>query len=297
MSRNFRNAVLWLLAAEACYAVMRVTARASAVAGALPWAEIAAVRFLAGSLVPLASARVRGVPLRVNDARNAWLRSLFGTGGALALFYALGTNALSVGDATTLYSTAPLWVAMLSGPVLGEHVGFTVWAAVVAGFLGVATLLHSGFGRVGPTGFIVLAGALSYALAIFRLRRLSHRESSEAIGFHMSLTAGGVMLLIALPHWRPIPAGAWLPLLLSALAGGVGQTIIGQAYAREAASRLAAFTYAGVVFTYLLELLLFGRLPAPHQIAGALVVIAAGVLVSVSAARRAAALAPRDHAE
>ncbi len=286
MSRSFRNAVLWLLAAEACYAVMRVTARASAVAGELPWAEIAAVRFLAGSLVPLLSARLRGVPLRVNDARNAWLRSLFGTGGALALFYALGTHALSVGDATTLYSTAPLWVAMLSGPVLGERVGFTVWAAVVAGFAGVATLLHAGFGHVGPTGLIVLAGALSYALAIFRLRRLSSRESSEAIGFHMSLTAGSVMLLIALPHWLAIPRAAWLPLSLSALAGGVGQTIVGQAYAREAASRLAAFTYAGVVFTYLLEVALFRRMPAPHQVVGALVVIAAGVLVSVMAARR-----------
>ena len=131
MSRSFRVAILWLLAAEACYAVMRVSARMSASASTLPWAEIAAVRFLAGSLMPFASARMRHVPLRVADLRNAWLRSLFGTGGALSLFYALGTHALSVGDATTLYSTAPLWVALLSGPLLGERVGAVVWLAVV----------------------------------------------------------------------------------------------------------------------------------------------------------------------
>ena len=187
-----------MLAAEACYAVMRVSTRASAAASTLPWAEIAAVRFLLGSLVPLTSARLRGVPLQVADARNAWLRSLFGTGGALALFFALGTHALSVGDATTLYSTTPLWVAVLSGPLLRERVGVAVWLAVLGGFIGVGTLLHSGFNSVGPTGLVVLAGALSYALAIFRLRHLSSHESSEAIGFHMSLTAGGVMLLIAL---------------------------------------------------------------------------------------------------
>jgi drug/metabolite transporter (DMT)-like permease len=264
MSRSFRIAIAWLLAAEACYAVMRVTARLSATASPLPWAEIAAVRFLGGAIVPLVSARVRGVSLRARDQKNAWLRSLFGTGGALSLFYALGTHALSVGDATTLYSTTPLWVAVLSGPVLGERVGVSVWLAVVAGFVGVATLLHSGFTSVGPTGFIVLAGACSYALAIFRVRRLSTSESSE-----------------------PIPRDAWLPLALSALSGGIGQTIVAKAYAHESASRLAAFTYAGVVFTYLLEVVLFARTPLAHQLVGALIVIGAGVFVSVAAARRA----------
>jgi drug/metabolite transporter (DMT)-like permease len=289
--------VCWLLAAEACYAIMRVTTRMTASVSTLPWAEIAAIRFLGGSLVPLASAGVRRVPLRVTDARNAWLRSLFGTGGALALFYALGTHVLSVGDATTLYSTAPLWVALLSGPLLGERVGVVVWLAAVAGFVGVATLLHAGFTSVGPTGFIVLAGALSYALAILRVRRLSAHESSEAIGFHMSLTAGSILLLVALPHLQPVPSAAVAPLCVGALAGGLGQTIVARAYAREPASRLAAFNYAGVVFTYLLEVALFRRVPEWHQVVGALIVIGAGVAVSLVASRRAAAPALREHAE
>jgi len=286
MSRSFRIAIAWLLVSEACFAIMRVATRAAATAADLPWAEIAAFRFLGGAIVPFTAAHLRGVSWRVADVRNAWLRSLFGTGGALSLFYALGTHALSVGDATTLYSTTPLWVAALAGPLLGEQAGRIVWLAVVIGFVGVATLLHAEFTRVGPTGLIVLAGALSYALAIFRLRRLSSRESSEAIGLHMSLTAGAIMLLIALPSWRPIPPAAWPPLLASAFAGGMGQTVVGRAYARSPASRLAAFGYAGVVFTYLLEVALFRRVPEAHQVAGALVVIAAGLLVTVHAARR-----------
>jgi len=188
-------------------------------------------------------------------------------------------------------------VALLSGPLLGERVGPVVWLAVAAGFAGVATLLHAGFAHVGPTGLLLVAGALSYALAIFRVRRLSARESSEAIGFHMSIVAGAVMLLIALPHLAPIPRAAWLPLFLSALAGGIGQTVVARAYEREAASQLAAFNYAGVVFTYVLEAALFRRVPEPHQVAGALVVIGAGVVVSVMAARRASAAAAAEHAE
>lgn len=287
MNRAFRVAVAWLLLSDACYAVMRVTTRMGAAVSTLSWSEIAAFRFLVGALVPIVVARVRGTSLRVNDARNAWLRSLFGMGGALALFHALGTHALSVGDATTLYATAPLWVAILSGPVLGERVGVSVWLAVVVGFAGVATLLHDGFDRVGPTGLLVLAGACSFGLAILRVRRMSAHESSEAIGLHMSVTAGLVMLAIAAPRLAPIPPAAWGPLLVSALSGGLGQAVFARAYEQAPASQLAAFNYSGVLFTYLLEVGLFGRVPEPHQWLGASLVVGAGVFVSIAAARRA----------
>ena len=70
-----------------------------------------------------------------------------------------------------------------------------------------------------------------------------------------------------------------------------------RAYAHESASRLAAFNYAGVVFTYMLEVALFRRVPETHQIVGALVVIGAGVMVSVLAARRVAAPLAQEPAE
>ena len=286
-----RRGVLWLLVSELCYAVMRISTRAGA--GDLHWAEIAAARFLGGALVAVIAARAQGVSLRVNDTKNAWLRSLFGTGGALCLFHALGTQGISVGDATTLYSTTPLWVAVLSAPMLGERVPMAVWGGVALGFAGVATLLKAGFAW-SPTALLVLLGAVSYALAILRLRRLSGRESSEAIALHMSLTAGGIMLLIALPHLKPVPTKAYLPLLLSAVSGGLGQVTVGRAYAHGAAARLAALGFAGVVFTYLLELAIFRRAPQAHQILGACMVIAAGVWVAL-ASRSAAPRVRESH--
>lgn len=273
-----RRGVAWLLISEACYAIMRISTRAGA--GELHWAEIAAARFLGGALVAVVAARAQGVSLRIRDKKNAWLRSLFGTGGALCLFHALGTTGISVGDATTLYATTPLWVSVLSAPLLGERVPAAVWGGVALGFVGVATLLKAGFAW-SPTALLVLLGAVSYALAILRLRRLSERESSEAIALHMSLTAGGVMLLVALPHWKPVPTEAALPLVLSALAGGLGQVTVGRAYKYGAAAQLSALGYSGVVFTYLLESALFHRAPEGHQILGAGMVIVAGVWVAL----------------
>jgi drug/metabolite transporter (DMT)-like permease len=278
-----RKGIFWLLFSEVCYAVMRVSTRAGA--ADLPWAEIAAARFMGGAVVAVIAARARGVSLRVADRKNAWLRSLFGTGGALALFHALGTKAIAVGDATTLYSTTPLWVALLSGPLLGERVGAVVWAGVALGFAGVAVLLGAHFTAVGSVGLIVLVGAVSYALAILRLRALSRSESSEAIALHMSLTAGAAMLLFALPSLRPVHASAYVPLVISAVSGGFGQLAVGRAYARGAAAGMSALTYSGVLFTYLLEVALFHRVPEPHQMLGAALVIVAGVVVSQAAAR------------
>lgn len=277
---SWRSAVAWLLVAEAGYAVMRVATRAAASAADVHWAEVASARFLGGALVALVAARMSGASLRVSDQKNAWLRSLFGTGGAVCLFHALGTQQVPVGDATTLYATTPLWVALLAAPLLGERVPRALWAGIALGFAGVATLLGARLGAGGWTAALVLVGAVSYALAILRLRRLSTRESSEAIALHMSLTAGGILGLIALPHLAPLPPAAWGPIAVSALAGGIGQVAVGRAYARGAAAGLAALGYVGVVFTYLLELALFGRAPTAQQALGAAMVIAAGVWVA-----------------
>jgi len=285
MPASLRRGVLWLLLSEVCYAFMRVSTRAGA--GELPWAEIGAARFLGGALVAIGLARAQGASLRVGDRKNAWLRSLFGTGGAVCLFHALGTRRMAVGDATVLYATTPLWVALMSGPMLRERVPAAVWGGIGVGFVGVAVLLQAGIAWRNPTALLVLLGAVSYAVALLRLRRLSSHESSEAIALHMSLVAGVIMLAIALPQIRPVHAAAYLPLAASAVSGGLGQVTVGRAYAHAPAARLSALTYSGVLFTYVLEAILFHHSPTWMQVAGALLVIAGGLLVSgIGRARR-----------
>jgi drug/metabolite transporter (DMT)-like permease len=203
---SLRRGVFWLLVSELCYAVMRVATRAGA--ADLPWAEIAAARFLGGAVVAVVAARARGVSLRVGDRKNAWLRSIFGTAAAVCLFHALGTRHIAVGDATVLYGTTPLWVALLSGPLLRERVGPLTWGGIGVGFAGVAVLLQAGVEWRSPTALLVLLGAFSYALALLRLRRMSGRESSESIALHLSLVAGAVHLAIALPAMRPVRSPA-----------------------------------------------------------------------------------------
>ncbi len=273
------SGVFWILVTEAMFAIMRVATRWGAADNLSGW-EVGGVRFLGGALVAWALGRARGVRLVVGDQRNAWLRSLFGTANACAVFYALGSQRIAVGDVATLSATAPLFVALLSGPILGERVTARIFAGALIGFIGVGVLSQPALHVSGDIAVALVLGALSYGLAILRLRRLGPRESSEAIALHMSLVAGVSMLLLSLPRFVVPGPHALLPLLVSAAAGGFGQVAMSRAYGLGRAAPLSAVSYAGVIFTYALEVMLFGRLPWLHQCLGSLLVIAAGVVVS-----------------
>jgi len=279
MKGLLRRGVFWILVAEAMFAIMRIATRWGAADNLSGW-EVGGVRFLGGALVAYALGRARGVSLVVGDQKNAWLRSLFGTANACVVFFALGSQRIAVGDVATLSATAPLFVALLSGPILGERVTLQVLGGALLGFLGVGVLSQPALHVSGDLALALLLGALCYGLAILRLRRLGPRESSEAIALHMSLVAGVTMLLLSLPHFVVPSAHALLPLLLSAAAGGLGQVALSRAYGLGRAAPLSALSYAGVMFTYALEVASFGRLPGLHQWLGSLLVIAAGVVVS-----------------
>ena len=280
------SGVFWILVTETCFALMRIFTRSGA--GDLPGLEIGGVRFLGGALVAYGVGRFRRVPLVVRDQKNAWLRSMFGTVNAVAVFVALGSTRIALGDVATLIATAPLFVAMLSGPVLGERVPPRTVIGVAVGFAGVAVLSQPAWRVSGHLALALLVGALSYGFAILRLRRLGAHESSEAIALHMSLVAGVTLLVLSLPRFVVPTREMLLPLLGSAAAGGLGQIAMSRAYGLGRAARLSAVSYSGVVITYLLEVLWFARPPRLHQWVGALLVIVAGVVVS----RRS--LAPAD---
>lgn len=281
------SGVLWILTAEVLFAFMRLATRVNATA--LPWTALAATRFLGGALIVFGIARATGATLRIRDRRSTWLRALFGTGSSVGVFYALGSNAISVGDATTLAATAPLFVAALSRPLLDEPVTRRVMLGIALGFAGVVTLVGPSFDAAGPVGLIALAGAASYAMAMVYLRKVGPSESSEAVALHVSVVAGGFALLLlsaqvgaasASPTEAPVEwAGIrWWAIGVAALTGGLSQIAVTRAYALERAARLGAVSYAGVVLTYSLEAVTLARVPTLTQLAGAGLVVAAGLL-------------------
>jgi drug/metabolite transporter (DMT)-like permease len=267
-----------MVLAQACFAGMNVCTRLGS--RHLPWAEIAAVRFLVGALIAGALAVLTGKSLRVVDRAGTWRRSIYGTLAAAGSFYALGSSRVAVGDAVTLGATTPIFVALLSRPLLGERVGRHVALAVAVAFAGVALLVRPSFASAWPVALVATLGAFFYALAMIWLRRIGPGESHEAIVLHFSLVGLATMVTLALPVWRWPDATGGLALLGAGLGGGGAQLAMTRAYSLQQAAPVSAVSTLGVVITYLLAVPLFGDLPTPWQLAGAALVLAATALLT-----------------
>ena len=269
----------WMLLAQVFFAGMNVCTRLGA--RDLPWPEIGAARFVIGALMALALAWSRGSSIRIIDRPSAWRRSLFGALSAIAAFYALASSRIALGDAATLGATAPIFVALLSGPVLGERVGGRVSLAILLGFAGIVAVVGPAFDLTAPVAGVATVGAIFYALAMIWLRKIGPGETPEAVVLHFSLVSLVPMLVFALPvsDW-PDERGAAL-LLGAGLTGGAAQIAMTRAYSLHLAAPLTALSGLGIVLTHLLAIPVFGDRPTGWQVAGSLLVIGASLLLAM----------------
>jgi drug/metabolite transporter (DMT)-like permease len=273
------NAALgWMVLAQAFFAGMNVCTRLGA--RDLPWAEVGAARFLVGALMAGALGSYRGASLRITDRASTWRRSVFGALSALCTFYALGSSRIALGDVATLGATTPIFVAVLSAPLLGEHVGRQVILAIVLVFAGIVGVVGPSFGIAGPVAAIAIAGAILYALALIWLRKIGPGETPQAVVLHFSIVGLCAMLAFAIPVWEWPDARGGLLLLGAGLSGGGAQIAMTRAYSLHRAAPLAALSGLAIVLTHLLAVPVFGDRPTGWQVAGSLLVIGASLLLA-----------------
>ncbi|HEU5303923.1 MAG TPA: DMT family transporter [Gemmatimonadales bacterium] len=283
------TAVGWMLLAQVFFAGMNVCTRLGA--RHLPWSEIASIRFLIGALIALGLAKARGSSLRITDRPNTWCRSLFGTMAAVCSFYALSSSLIAVGDAATLTATAPIFVALLSGPLLGERVGGRVAWAIALGFAGITAVVRPTLDIALPVAAIATVGAGFYALAMIWLRKIGPGETHEAVVLHFSLVALAITVALAIPVWRWPDWEGGLFLLGVGMTGGGGQLAMTRAYSLHRAAPVTALSGLGIVLTHLLAIPIFGDRPTWWQVAGSLLVIAASALLATPEPRSSSARA------
>jgi drug/metabolite transporter (DMT)-like permease len=275
------SAVGWMLLAQVFFAGMNACTRLGG--RDLPWAEVGAARFLVGALMAGALGWYQGSSLRITDRSSAWRRSIFGALSALCTFYALASNRMALGDVATLGATAPIFVAVLSRPLLGEHVGIRVAVAISLVFAGVVAVVGPSFGIAAPVAAVAMSGAVLYAFAMIWLRKMGPGETGPAVVLHFSTVGLCAMLAFAIPVWVwPDGRGALL-LLGAGLTGGGAQIAMTRAYSLQRAAPLAALSGLGIVLTHLLAIPLFGEQPGPWQAAGSILVIAASLMLAQSA--------------
>ena len=223
--------------------------------------------------------------LRMARPGHHVLRGLIGTTALGLNFVAL--SLLPLPEVIAIELVAPVITVVFAVVLLGEKVRAFRWAAVALGLVGVLIVVWPRLGLSGPVDSLARIGALAAlgsamaaALVKILLRRMVVRESTPAIVFYFALTASVIGLMTAPFGWVWPSREVALLLVASGFLGGVGQLMMTASYRYADASVLAPFWYAQLLFATALGFVLFDEVPTPQMLAGAGLVIAAGLLIA-----------------
>ena len=213
------------------------------------------------------------------------LRSTLLLGATGCFFGSLRYLPLAEGSAITFL--APIFVVVLSGPLLGERPNLGRWIATAAGFGGILILVRPGSAVFHPAALLLVLAALFNALYYLLTRKLID-ESMHTTLFYSALV-GTVGLSLALP-WElhaatPTPRdGLFLALGLFA---GLGHWLIVSALQHTQPSLLTPFSYLQMIWATLYGYLIFDQLPDKWSAVGMTVIVASGLLLALQERRRA----------
>ena len=194
-----------------------------------------------------------------------------------ALFFA-GLHWLPLAEASSITFTAPIWVAILSGPILGERVGFKDWLVAGLGFLGILFIARPGSAIFHlATLMLVLMAFLN---AIFQLSTRKLVEDSAYTTFFYSGIVGLLISTLLLPFADPIPP---LPLFeyglfgLIGLLGGFAHLLVVLAFYKMRPYKLTPLVFLQLIWAVGYGYLIFGELPDGLSVLGMMLIASSGI--------------------
>jgi drug/metabolite transporter (DMT)-like permease len=196
---------------------------------------------------------------------------------------------MPLADAITIGFAAPLFMTMLSVPLLKERVGPRRWTAVLLGFVGVVIVLQPSGAGYGLPSLFALGSALAFAVLIILTRVLTATENVPCLMFWNSGIVASAMFVLMLPEWRtPSGWGIWI-FALSAGIGAVAQLLITEAFRLGEVSLLAPIQYTSLLWAGFFGYVIFGDAPTAMLLIGAAVIVASTLYIVEREARLARA--------
>jgi drug/metabolite transporter (DMT)-like permease len=266
--------ILLVIAATVLFSVSDATAKY--VSQTLPVIEVAWFRyavFVALTLPP--ALRHRRAAL---DTRRPATQVVRGLAVVLsAILFVYGLRVLPMADAAAINFVAPLFITMLSVPMLGEQVGLRRWSAVAVGLLGATIAAQPGTAAFSAGAIFPVLSAAAWALGMVLTRRMAGTEQ-PATTLVWTAGTGLALLTCLLPLQARLPSFEELALcLLIGLVASGGQWLVVLAYRCAPASLLAPFAYLQLIWSSALGYVVFNGRPGAATVVGAAIIAASGL--------------------
>jgi drug/metabolite transporter (DMT)-like permease len=214
--------------------------------------------------------------LGTRHLREHVVRSLAGLASMYCFFYALAH--LRLADAILLNYSIPLFMPFVESAWLGEPFPRRFWRVILLGFAGIVLILKPGLTLFQPAALVGVLSALFASVAQVGIRRLTRTEPVERIVFYFGLIGTAISAVPLVREWRTPPATMWALLAGLGIVATAGQLALTRAYSHAPATQVGPFIYTAVLFAAALDWAFWGMLPDRLSVAGALLVVTAGVL-------------------
>ena len=194
------------------------------------------------------------------------------------LLITIGLSLLPLAQMVSIVFSSPLFVAALAPLLLGERVSISRWLTIAIGFIGVLVIVRPDPTTMGIASLIAIAAAFSSAVRDIVTRRISTTESSLSILFCSSAFVI-VVALAAAPWlgWIQVQTVGWALLLINGILNGSAHFLIIEALRLSEASAVVPYKYTGLIWGVLLGLVVWGDVPSPWIIGGAILIAISGL--------------------
>lgn len=265
--------ISWMVAAQLLFATS--WAAIKFLGTRLPLMEIIFFRGFISFVIIIFLTLWKEKSLRGRHYPALFLRSLFGTAAMIMAFYAMIN--MDIGNASVLFNTLPIWVALLAPPFLGETFSYRKLVLIFVAFGGIALILKPEAEILRVVSFIAVGAGFLGAIAMLCIRKMATTDSSLIITLYFTAFTTAVSAPFALPNFVPPTIAEWGWLLLIGVSLTGAQVFMAHAYKFGHASTIAPFSYVSVMGAYVAGLWFFGELPDVWSALGAAVIIASGI--------------------
>ncbi|MBC7155114.1 MAG: DMT family transporter [Rhodobacteraceae bacterium] len=244
--------------------------------------------FLGAFVMAMAARRAGGLRRAAISARPGLqlVRALLLTAEICVMI--AGFTVLGLIESHAVFISYPLLVAALSGPVLGEKVGWRRWGAIGIGFVGMLIILQPGMAVFSPHALIPLLAAFMFALYGLLTRFVARHDTSEVSFFWTGVAGAVIMTAVGIWFWEPMTGGDWAWMGILCCTGVAGHWTLIKSYEVAEASAVQPFAYLQLVFGASIGFFVFDEVLRWNVVVGAVFVVAAG-LFTLWRARQVAA--------
>ena len=189
----------------------------------------------------------------------------------------LAFTLLGLAETHAIFASYPLIIAMLSGPILGEYVGWRRWLAISVGFIGILIILNPGNDIFSPYALVPLAGAILFAIYGLLTRYVGQYDDSSTSFYWTGVVGSIAMTVIGLNFWDPVSRSDWSVMLLLSASGVVGHYLLIKCYEVAEASAIQPFAYLQLIWASIIGIIIFGEQITTNVLIGACIILGAGL--------------------